>query len=124
MENISDLYYNKLDSSSPGNVITTFYGALFDRKTTRREIIMFNKFIKLYGRYITFFSVMDMLNLKELDHSNLYGVMNYYCKKRFEKAHPMSSLPSSTKLSTLKTDRTIESLKKEKLIVPDVEELE
>jgi len=125
MENMLDYYYERLekDGSRPGNVITSFYGDLFSIKSGRKEIIMFNRLIKIYGRYITFFSVLDLTNVKSLNHGNLYGLLHAICKSRFEKSHPRSTLPSSNSLSTVRMEKLSDKIKDFKIELPDSEEL-
>jgi len=124
MENLLDFHYERLekDGSRPGNVITSFYGDLFDKKPGRKEVIMFNSLIKVYGRYIVFFAVLDLTNVKKLDHDNLYGLLHSICRNRFERSHPRSTLQSSIKLNTTSLKKLGDKIKKQTIIIPEMEE--
>lgn len=84
-ENLADLYYEKLaDTDRPGSVLARFFNALYDRPNSVKEIILFNKLIKVYGKYIPFFAILDFYNYAEAKPENPYGLLSYYCKKRIE----------------------------------------
>ena len=125
MENLLELYWEKLEkeASNPGNVITRFYSALFDIPTSKKQIIMFNKLIKLYGRYIVFYSVLDLVSIKELKHDNLYGLLHVMCRNRFERAHPNSSLPKSEILRTSQLMKLGEEVRNQTIELPSSSEL-
>jgi len=85
MENIAEFYYEKLGSTDrPGNVLAQFFCSVFDFSVTRKEIILFNKLVKLYGRYVPYFAVLDLYSYEGADPSNPYGLLSYYCKRRLE----------------------------------------
>jgi len=126
MENLLELYWEKLEkeASRPGNVITRFYSALFDVPTNKSQIIMFNKLIKLYGRYIVFYSVLDLVSVRDLNHDSLYGLLHAMCRNRFERAHPRSSLPKSEILRTTELTKLGDKLKKQTIKLPKASELD
>ncbi len=109
MENIAELYYEKLKSTTnPAQILTQFYSDLLDRPAGRSEIIMFNKLIRVFGRFTVFFSVMDLINVREV-RENPYGLLYTICKNRFERAGDgISMYPPSEPL-----DRDIDEIKKE-----------
>lgn len=86
MENIADLYYEKLSvTTNPGNVLAKFYEGIFDRPQSVKDIIMFNRLVKIYGKYIPFFAVLDLFSYEKAEvNDNMFGLLSYYCKKRME----------------------------------------
>jgi hypothetical protein len=84
MENIADLFYEKLEKADrPGNILAKFYEGIFDKPTSVQNIVMFNKLIKVYGKYIPFFAILDLYGF-EGEVTTPYGLLSYYCKKRLE----------------------------------------
>lgn len=85
LENIADLYYEKL-SNDPrsGNILAKFFEDLFSRPYSTQNIVMFNKLVKVYGKYIPFFAILDMYSYENAEVENPYGLLSYYCKKRLE----------------------------------------
>lgn len=86
MENISDLYYEKLSKTDkPGAILAKFYEGIFDKPYSVQNIIMFNKLIKVYGKYIPFFAILDLFSYEKVEITdNMFGILSYYCKKRLE----------------------------------------
>ena len=51
MENIADLYYEKLSKDDrPGNILAKFYEVTFDVPYSIQNIVMFNKLLKSLRR--------------------------------------------------------------------------
>jgi len=86
LENNADFYYEKLgETSNPGPVIAKFYESTFDLSYSVKHTIMFNKLVKMYGKYIPFFAVLDLFSYETVEISeNMFGLLSYYCKKRME----------------------------------------
>jgi hypothetical protein len=86
MENIADLFYEKLGTAeSPGNILAQFYNSIFDQPNSVQKIIMFNKLIKVYGKYIPFFAILDLFSYEKAEVTeNMFGLLSYYCKRRLE----------------------------------------
>ncbi len=58
MENLFDTYYTKLrDSDRPVQVLLEYYEKLFNTKAGRSDIANFMRFIKIYGRMRTFYTL-------------------------------------------------------------------
>lgn len=85
-ENLVDIFYEKLaDAKNPGTVLATFFSMLMNIEVTRNHIIMFNKFVKAYGKYSTFMSILDVFAVESVNLSaSLYPLFSYFLKKRFE----------------------------------------
>jgi hypothetical protein len=86
MENIADLYYEKLEKTDrPGNVLARFYEGIFDKPFSVQDVIMFNKLLKVYGKYVPFFAVLDLFSYEKAEiKENMFGLLSYYCKRRME----------------------------------------
>jgi hypothetical protein len=127
MENISELYYEKLrTSTSPGVVLATFYCELYDRTATRSEIIMFNRLLRVFGRFTVFSSVVDMGGSYPEWQENVYPLLYTICKRKFELAHDdavVQSRESLTRYINGIRKGAVES-KKKKLKIPPAEGLD
>lgn len=127
MENSAEFYYEKLKGSiNPGAVLAAFYCSMYGREVSRAEIIMFNQLIKVFGRFTTFFSVVDMVgtypNGVEEPRAMLYTI----CKRKFEASHADSGILSRESLDgyIAKLQKEIDSLAKGKGRVPSPKGLE
>lgn len=113
MENVAEYYFERLSKSlTPGPVLTELYGALYNFKTTRSEIIMFNKLIKVFGRFTVFFSTIDLAGTYPVRQDNPYPLLYAICKNKFERTHHSAFLRASTPL-----DKYLENIDKEIEIV-------
>ena len=84
-ENISEIYYEKLGTTTnPARDLTAFYGSIFEREVGRTEIILFNRLLKLYGRFTVFFAVLDMTSMDNVNFDKPFPLLAYFCKKRLE----------------------------------------
>jgi hypothetical protein len=84
-ENLIDSFYEVImNEPNPGSNVTKFYCSLFDQKFDVKLLKMFNKFIKLYGREIVFGSVIDVFSVNEVDHTNIFPLVRYFCVKRYD----------------------------------------
>ena len=126
MENVLEFYYEKLKKEGkPGNIIYLFYGRLFSIEVNKGHLIMFNRLIRIFGRFIVFFAVLDLAGMSKVDHKNsIYPLMFTICKGRFEKAHPSSLTPHTTKLKTSILNRELEKAEKRNISIPDSSELD
>lgn len=90
-ENLSEFYYEQLKTTTnPALVLGRFYEALFDRKYTRSEIITFNRLLKVYGRFMLYFSLLDMTSMPDINFDNIYGLISYFAKRRLEQKFGIS----------------------------------
>jgi hypothetical protein len=88
MENLSELYFEKLKTTTnPGVVLASFYCALYDIETTRSEIIMCNRLLKVFGRFTVFSAIVDTAGSYPILQENVYPLIYSICKRRFETAH-------------------------------------
>ena len=122
MENLLEYYYEKLvKSTNPGIVITRFYREMFAVTTSKKEIIMFNQLIRIYGRFIVFFAVLDVDKvIKDGNYSNVRGLLHTLCKNRFEKAHPNTNSPTTKILRTVALENALEKAEKRRIKRPDM----
>jgi len=99
MENIADLYYEKLSKDDrPGNILAKFYEVTFDVPYSIQNIVMFNKLVRIYGKYIPFFAILDLFSYEGVEiKTNMFGLLSYYCKKRMEQKTEMVVLNDSYK---------------------------
>lgn len=127
MENSAEFYYEKLKSSDrPGTVLAALYCSLYGIDTTRSEIIMFNRLLKVFGRFTVFFSVIDMVGSYPDNVENPYSMLYTICKRKFEASHAESHLQSREPLDKYisNLDKEINSLKSRKLKIPSSKGLE
>ena len=128
MENSSDYYYEKLGKeNNPGVILAAFYCSLYDMKVTRSEIIMFNKLVKTYSRFIVFYSILDITGTHEKPLDTPYPYLAAICKRRFESAHMDSTLQARESLDRYiaSIDKKLEKMEKNKnkLKIPSSEGL-
>lgn len=108
MENQAEFYYEKLkNSTNPAQVLLEFFTEFVGKQGGRSEIIMFNKLLRMYGRFTVFFAIQDLTKYEHLE-GNLYPLVYTICKNRFEKAHEISFNASHQSL-----DKEIKALQKE-----------
>jgi len=126
MENMLEYYYEKLEKENrPGVVITRFYAEMFSQETSKKEIIMFNRLIKIYGRFIVFFAVLDVEKVvKDGRYDNIFGLLHTLCKSRFERAHPNSNSPTSKVIRTTILENEIEKAGRRKIKTPNLSDLD
>jgi hypothetical protein len=116
MENTADLYYEKLGSTDrPGGVLAKFYEITFDRPYSVKDIIMFNKLINVYGKYIPFFAILDLFSYEKAEMSdNMFGLISYYCKKRMEQKTEMIVLNDAYKNLDKKAKEILDRIEAQK----------
>jgi hypothetical protein len=127
MENSSEFYYEKLKSSdSPGQILTAMYSTLYDIAPSRKEIIMCNKLVKVFGRFLVFFSILDMAGSYPVQPENPFPLLYTICKRKFESAHTDATMQSRQSLdSYIQNNRKeIERVKRQKAKIPSPEGLE
>ena len=97
-ENIAETYLDGLkDETNPGALLARFYAELYSQPYNPQLIILINRLIKVYGRETTFYSILSIENMKDLDHSNIYPLLRYMCNKRLEsKSKPTNELVDLT----------------------------
>lgn len=89
MEDSSELRYKHLgETTNPAGILCSLYRDIFNVQTGVAEIKMFNKLIKIYGRFTVFFALLDLANKDKLD--NPYPYINAVCKARLERQHRIS----------------------------------
>jgi hypothetical protein len=98
------LQYKKLmeESSTPGYIITIFYSLLFNITTDQKTIAMISNLVKIYGREVVFYSVLDMVEMENLDHSSIVRLLSYFCKKRLSQDKESKYTDLSKELNKLK----------------------
>jgi hypothetical protein len=126
MENSSEFYYEKLKTSdSPGNILAAMYSTLYDITVSRREVMMCNKLVRVFGRYITFFSIIDMAGSYPEQPETPLPLLYTICKRRFESAHSDSTIQSRQSLDSYinEIQKDIERVNKQKAKIPSSEGL-
>jgi hypothetical protein len=99
-ENVAEFYYEKLkDTTTPGKLLMKFYRDLLEKPVGVPEIILFNKLVKIFGKYTVFFSVLDLVNVETI--TSLYGILFSICKDRLEKLNIVDTSASSVNLNKL-----------------------
>jgi hypothetical protein len=110
VENISEIYWSRLSSTNnPGPVLARFLGELLRISIDKSHIIMMNRLLRIYDRFLILLSVMDLENVKELNkEQSLYPLLFTICRRRFEAKHSTSVIVQYESL-----DREINSLNKQ-----------
>lgn len=127
MENSSEFYYSKLKShEKPGVWLATFYCQLYNIDITRSEIMLFNRLLKMFDRFLIFNSIMDMFGSKPERIEDPYSYLFAICQRRFETVYTDSTLQSRRSLDKYieAIDEEIERNKKVKLKIPPSKGLE
>ena len=122
-ENVAELYYNKLrNTTNPGVVLANFFGALHDIQAGKREIIFCNRLLKIYGRFLVYFALLDTArnDFSDFNGGELYAYLEKVCRGRFENAYGTGATPSSTVDLSRMIKNMIKELEKAKPIeLPD-----
>lgn len=85
-ENIVEYYYEKLgEATNVGSFLADFYCSMNNLPKTKDKVIMCNKLNKKFGRYILFFSIVDISKM-EIQREP-YALLYTICKNRFEEQH-------------------------------------
>lgn len=125
MENQAEFYYEKLKSQlNPGQVLLEFYKEVTGR-TDGLGIILVNKLIKMFGRFTTYFAIMELAKYDKLQ-GNVFPLLLTICKNRFEKANDIIFSASHESLDKYlrELDKEREKAMKSKGKIPSSEGLE
>jgi hypothetical protein len=90
-ENLVNVYKKQMEENiNPGYILSLFYCELFDLGKPGPVLIgTITRLVKLYGREIVFYSILDMTDMENLDHNNIIRLLSYFCKK-----HALQEAPS------------------------------
>lgn len=127
MENIAEFYYEQLKSTNnAGQLLMQFYGELTGKTTSKADVIMFNKLIKVFGRFTVFFATMELGKREASQITDTpYALIYTICKGRFENEFnsisPASSIDLNKELSYM--EKEIERVKRAKIKLPDSSKL-
>ena len=126
MENSSEFFYEKLkNSNNTGPILAAHYCSLYDVEMTKSVIIMCNRLLKTFDRFLVFFSILDMYGSYPDGVETPYPLLFTICKRRFEASHKDSVIRSRESLDGYlrALEKDIESLSKKKLKIPSSEGL-
>lgn len=128
MENIVEKYYNDLGTTTnAGLLLARFYGELTSKVIGKAEVILFNRLIRVFGRFTVFFSILDYSSKRELlATEDLYPYLYAICRDRFEKQNEVSYSSSTTNLNKVaeNIEKEINKMNKHKIKIPDSSVLE
>ncbi len=100
VENLSDKYWNQLHKSSePMRVLHSFYMELFQKEYSRKDVRMFNKLLRIYGREEIFYTILDVYDMRKPDLYNPYPLFATIIKNRIKKKRGSEGLASSKDLT-------------------------
>lgn len=89
MENLAEYYYELLpQDTNPGVLLAKFFCRGMEIPITKSEIITFNRLIRLYGRTIVFFAILDVCGMTDVNTDNPFPLLAHFCKKRLEQKNP------------------------------------
>lgn len=108
VENIANYYLEQLKNNvDPAITLAKFYWELFSKSPESKDIVMFKKLVRVYGRDDVYMSILDLTSVKDLNLDSPYGIFNYICKSKVEKRLKGVSEPDYT------LEKRAEELKKE-----------
>lgn len=82
-ENIVEIYMKELQTTdNPGVHLAKFLWEVIEKSPDNSDIIMINRFIRLYGRELVFFSILDLADFDKLNKNNLNRLIAYLLKKK------------------------------------------
>lgn len=121
MENLYNYYYEQLPkTTNPGRLLTEFFVRLFDleQKPTRSDFILINRLVKIFGRFIVFFSLVDVAgreNITATSVRDVYGYLFTVCKSKITQQIEPDAYASQVNLEPIvnKYIKQIEENKKE-----------
>ncbi len=115
-ENIGTEFYEILkDCTNPGVELVKFYGKLFSIKPNFRKVTpLIGKLVRLYGRKTVFLALTDMYFVRDIKHENIFPLVKYLCKKRFEADSTYYADDSLQKMFG-EYEKSVRKIKKQKL---------
>jgi hypothetical protein len=121
IENVAELYYRKLsESKNVGVTLAQFYGSVFNQPVSKKEIIIFNRLVNIYGRFNVYFSILDMTSMTELNLENPYPLLSHFAKKRLDQKFDTNAIePADLNRLANKLIKQLES--GNKLVIPEFE---
>lgn len=120
VENLSEIYLNKLkEDQDPGLTLTKFYWALFNLDANVKDIPLFRKLVRIYGRDSVFMSLVEAGSMKNITLDSIYGLLRYLCNERV--AQKLEAIPNNSENLSKRVEELILSMekKKRKLKIPD-----
>jgi hypothetical protein len=112
-EALADIYYDKLkDADNPGLTLARFFCELNDKQVDKDKVILFNRLLKLFGRYTIYFAIMDLYGYEGANLDNIYGLLSYYCKSRLERESKNSNNSDSLEDFLSEVDKQRKAQKK------------
>jgi hypothetical protein len=119
-ENLSGQYWDKLKEStthSSSLILLSLYNDIFDLNYDDKKIPIFAKLVKVYGRNIVYYAVIDCSSIPDVQSpENAYGLLNYFCKKRLELVN--STLPSASLADFIDSAMKLEEKIRKQKITP------
>jgi hypothetical protein len=117
MENMLKKYQDELNTTTnPASVLARFYCESLHQTNSVELIKMFNRLVKMYGRQVSFNSILSLYDMSSVvDYTNIYPLLAYFCKKELNKQES-----TSVNLSDYIAEREkqLESMKGKKFAIP------
>lgn len=89
MENLAEYYFELLpQDTNPGLLLAKFFCQSMEIDISKSEVIMFNRLVRLYGRTIPFFAILDVNGMNNVNLDAPFPLLGYFCKKRIEQKNP------------------------------------
>jgi hypothetical protein len=95
-DSLAETYYEKLrDATNSTQVMVAFYRELFDAPITDDTYKVFARLIKIYGKRLIYFALLDCTDMPTLDLTTTpTGLLSYFAKKRLVEKSRFNELPS------------------------------
>jgi hypothetical protein len=105
-------------------LLCDFYLDLFGVKPDRGQAIIFNKLIRLYGRYRLFFAIISLYGFDSFDRGGFYPLLNTLILRSMKKESGIGHLHGSKDLTKFSKEREEKMQrardKSDKIKIPEV----
>lgn len=89
MESIFDKYKDDLERGDRLNItLSRIYGEMFNQKAGQSTFAMFGKICKVYSKREILLALLDMYDMDNINHSNVYPLIVWFIKKRLDNKLP------------------------------------
>lgn len=99
-DSLAEFYYEKITTSdNPIPHLVNFMKSLLDIEDSTPLYPMIARLYKIYGKEVVFFSLLDCVDVPNLNKEKMYGLIAFFCKKRLENKFTKNSARDLTKFS-------------------------
>lgn len=102
-ESLAEYYYEQLKTTTnPVATLVAFYQTIFDLDSINSDTYkMFARLYKIYGRDLVYYSLLDCLDMENIDfEKSISRLISYFAKKRLEEKYNYTMPVDLTKMVT------------------------